>query len=275
MEFFSILLAGLFSSLSPFGWIVDQKVETAFRSRVSEVETLAVRVDNTPNYQLLQGKLQRLRLVSRGVAFTPDLRLKTFAVETDPIAVDFETLREGNFRSLSQFQNALQQPLNAAFKLTLTEADLNRFLATPRVKTRLSAIVQRVAQQLPSSRNQRYKLLSTTVDLTENNRLIVNLKVRVSRSKQDTFQDFDLRFVSEFKVQQGQELRLVAPQITVDGKPLPPRLVSIIEQRLRDRLNLGRLNQEKIIVRLLQLEIEEDEVKLAAFVQMTSGARDD
>ncbi|AFZ45054.1 hypothetical protein PCC7418_2925 [Halothece sp. PCC 7418] len=275
MEFFSILLAGLFSSLSPFGWIVDQRVEAAFRSRVNAVDTLDVRVDNTPNYQLLRGKLQRLRLASRGVEFTPDLRLKTFALETDLIAVDFETFREGNFSSFSQLQNALKQPLNAAFQLTFTEKDLNRFFATAEVKTQLNAIAQRVAQQLPSTRNQRYKLLSTTVNFTENNRLIVDLKLRVSRRQGERFQDFDLRVASGIKVQQGKELIFVAPRITVDGKPLPPRLVPIIEQRIRDRVNLGRLREEKIIARLLQLEIEEDEVKLAAFVQIASGARDD
>ncbi|MDR9403878.1 MAG: DUF2993 domain-containing protein [Halothece sp. Uz-M2-17] len=275
MEFFSILLAGLFGSLSPLGWIVDQKVEAAFRSRVSAVETLDVRVDNTPNYQLLRGNLQRVRLASRGVEFTPNLRLKAFAIETDPIAVDFETFREGNFRSLPQLQNALKQPLNAAFQLTFTENDLNRFFATPEVKKQLNAIAQRVAQQLPSTRNQRYKLLSTTVNFTENNRLIVDLKLRVSRRQQESFQDFDLRFISGLTVQQGQELILVEPVITVDGNPLPPRLVSIIETRIRDRFNLERLNKEKIIARLLQLEIEEDEVKLAAFVQIASGARDD
>ncbi len=275
MEFFSILLAGLFGSLSPLGWIVDQRVEAAFRSRVHEVETLAVRVDNTPNYQLFNGNLQRLRLASRGVELTPDLRLKAFAMETDAISVDFETFREGNFSSLSQLQNTLKQPLNAAFQVTLTENDLNRFFATPAVKTRLSAIAQRIAQQLPSPRNQRYELLSSTVEFRDDQRLGINLKLRVSRPQREAFRDFTVYFASELNIQQGKQLLLVDPVVRVDGEPLSGQLVNILRQRIQSRFNLANLDQKQMIARLLQLKIEEDEVKLAAFVQIARDAGDD
>ncbi len=275
MEFFSILLAGLFGSLSPLGWIVDQRVEAAFRSRVHEVETLAVRVDNTPNYQLFNGNLQRLRLASRGVELTPDLRLKAFAMETDAISVDFETFREGNFSSLSQLQNTLKQPLNAAFQVTLTENDLNRFFATPAVKTRLSAIAQRIAQQLPSPRNQRYELLSSTVEFRDDQRLGINLKLRVSRPQREAFRDFTVYFASELNIQQGKQLLLVNPVVRVDGEPLSGQLVNILRQRIQSRFNLANLDQKQMIARLLQLKIEEDEVKLAAFVQIARDAGDD
>ena len=275
MEFFSILLAGLFGSLSPLGWIVDQRVEAAFRSRVHEVETLAVRVDNTPNYQLFNGNLQRLRLASRGVELTPDLRLKAFAMETDAISVDFETFREGNFSSLSQLQNTLKQPLNAAFQVTLTENDLNRFFATPAVKTRLSAIAQRIAQQLPSPRNQRYELLSSTIEFRDDQRLGINLKLRVSRPQREAFRDFTVYFASELNIQQGKQLLLVNPVVRVDGEPLSGQFVNILRQRIQSRFNLANLDQKQMIARLLQLKIEEDEVKLAAFVQIANGAGDD
>ena len=275
MEFFSILLAGLFGSLSPLGWIVDQRVEAAFRSRVHEVETLAVRVDNTPNYQLFNGNLQRLRLASRGVELTPDLRLKAFAMETDAISVDFETFREGNFSSLSQLQNTLKQPLNAAFQVTLTENDLNRFFATPAVKTRLSAIAQRIAQQLPSTRHQRYELLSSTVEFRDDQRLGINLKLRVSRPQREAFRDFTVYFASELNIQQGKQLLLVDPVVRVDGEPLSGQFVNILRQRIQSRFNLANLDQKQMIARLLQLKIEEDKVKLAAFVQIARDAGDD
>ena len=275
MEFFSILLAGLFGSLSPLSWIVDQRVEAAFRSRVHEVETLAVRVDNTPNYQLFNGNLQRLRLASRGVELTPDLRLKAFAMETDAISVDFETFREGNFSSLSQLQNTLKQPLNTAFQVTLTENDLNRFFATPAVKTRLSAIAQRIAQQLPSPRNQRYELLSSTVEFRDDQRLGINLKLRVSRPQREAFRDFTVYFASALNIQQGKQLLLVDPVVRVDGEPLSGQFVNILRQRIQSRFNLANLDQKQMIARLLQLKIEEDEVKLAAFVQIANGAGDD
>jgi len=275
MELLSVFFAGLFGAISPFGWIVDQKVEAAFRSRVTAVETIAVRVDNTPSYRLLKGKIQRLRLVSRGVHLTPHLRLKSLAIETDPIAADWAVLRGGEFGSFPQVQSALEKPLNAALQVTLNETDLNRFLASPEVKTGFNAMAQRIFEQLPSSRNQRYEILSATVNFKDNNRLTVDLDLRVSRSQNNQFREFDLRVESGMKVQQGKRLSLVEPKVTVDGKPLPPRLVTIVSERINARFNLGTLNEEKMIGRLLQLKIEEDEVKLAAFVQIANGARGD
>lgn len=275
MELLSVLFAGLFGAISPFGWIVDQKIEAAFRSRVTAVETIAVRVDNTPSYRLLKGKIQRLRLASRGVDLTPHLRLKSLAIETDPIAADWAVLRGGEFGSFPQVQSVLEEPLNAALQVTLNETDLNRFLASPAVKTRFNAMAQRIVEQLPSGRNQHYELLSTTVNLKDNNRLTVDLDLQVSRHQNNQFREFDLRVESGIKIQQGKKLSLVEPKVTVDGKPLPPRLVTIVSERISARFNLGTLNEEKMIARLLQLKIEEDEVKLAAFVQIANGARGD
>jgi len=275
MEFLSVILAGLFGGISPMGWIVDHKVEAAFRSRVTAVETVAVRVDNTPSYRLLQGNLQRLRLAGLGVHLSPNLRLKSLAIETDPIAVDFKALQRGELDSFAKVQTVLQQPLNAALQISLDEADVNRFLASPQVKTRFSAIAQRVAEQLPTRRNQHYELLSTTVAFKDNNRLLVDLKLQVSRDQREDFREFAVHFASRLNVQQGKEVVFVDPVVTVDDTPLSPQLVTIIAQRIRSRLNLGTLDEKKIIARLLQLKIEEDEVKLAAFVQITSGARGD
>ncbi|AFZ50397.1 LmeA family phospholipid-binding protein [Dactylococcopsis salina] len=268
MEFFSILLASLFSALSPVGWIVDQRIETAFRSRLTDVETLQVRVDNTPNYQLLQGKIQRLRLAARGVNLTPELRLKSFALETDPIALDINRFREGNFSSLSEARSGLNQPLNVALKLNLTEADINDFLASPRAKARLESIIQRITQQLPGGRNQRYELLSTKLQFLENDRFILDLDIRVSRRQREEWEDFNLRVESGIEVSQGKQLRLINPVFLVDDSPLPSRLVEAVSARLSNRLDLSNLEKQKIIARLLQLKIEEDEVKLAAFVQI-------
>lgn len=275
MEFLSILLFSLVSAISPIGLIVDQRLESVFRSRVQDVETLEVRVDNAPSYQLLQGQIQRIRLASRGVNLGSDFRLKSFALETDAIMIDLAAFQEGEFESLSQFQLALDQPLNVALKMSLAEEDINNFLASPQAKSRLEAIIQRVAQQLPSGRNQRYELLSTELQFQENASLTWDIRLRVSRRQREEFQDFNLRLVTGIEVIAGKQIALVEPSLTVDGEPLPSRLVKAFSERLSDRLDLKTLENKKITARLLQLKIEEDEVKLAAFVQMANGAREE
>lgn len=272
MEFLSILLASLIGGISPLGLILDQRIEARLRERITEVETLKVRVDNTPSYQLLQGKMQRLRLASRGIYLTPNLRLASFALETDPIALNLPQLQQGEFNSLSAVRQTLTAPLGVGIKASLNEQDFNRFFSSPEVKTRLEAIMGRVAEQLPSGRNQRYELLSSDWAFSEDNRFVLNLQIRVARRQREEWQDFNLRLESGIAVQQGKQLALVEPEFTVDGEPLPPRLVDAVSARISSRFDLEVLEEQKITARLLQLKIEEDEVKLAAFVQIASEA---
>lgn len=269
MEFLSILLASLMGGVSPLGFIVDQRIEAAFREQVNEVETLKVRVDNTPSHQLLQGNIQRIRLAGEGVSLSPNLTLSTLALETDPIALDFNRLRHGNAEGLQGFQDTLEEPLQIALQMSLSEDDLNQFFNSEAVKTRLEEIIQRVATQFPNGRNQNYELLSSDLEVLDNNRFAFNFETRVSRSqRREETATFNIRLESGIATRQGKQLQFLNPRLTVNNRPFPPGLVTALTQRISERLNLGALEQQNILARLLQLNIEEDEVKLAAFVQI-------
>lgn len=269
MEFLSILLASLIGGVSPLGFIVDQRIEAAFREQVNEVETLKVRVDNTPSHQLLQGNIQRIRLAGEGVRLSPNLNLSTLALETDPIALDFNRLRKENTEGLQGFRETLEEPLQIALQISLSEDDLNQFLSSEPVKRQLEEIIQRAANQFPSGRNQNYELLSSDLEFLDNNRFAFNFETRVSRSeRRGETATFNIRLESAIATRQGKQLQLINPRLAVNNRPFPPGLVTAVTQRVSQRLNLDALEKQNILARLLQLNIEEDEVKLAAFVQI-------
>ena len=87
MEFFTIFLSSLLTVFSPVGLVVDTVIANNIRSQVDDVEELAVRVDNTPSYQLTQGKVDRVRIASRGIKPIEDFRIETLEIETDSIDV--------------------------------------------------------------------------------------------------------------------------------------------------------------------------------------------
>ncbi|MGH2415639.1 MAG: LmeA family phospholipid-binding protein, partial [Microcystaceae cyanobacterium] len=76
MEFLTIFLSSLLAAISPAGLILETVVENTLRDRVEAVEQLEVRIDNTPSYQVLQGKVDRVRIASRGVEPIPHLRIE-------------------------------------------------------------------------------------------------------------------------------------------------------------------------------------------------------
>ena len=95
MEFFTILLSGLLAIVAPIGVVTDKIIANNLRSRLNKVEQLQVRVDNAPSYQLVQGKVERVRIAGRGLWLTPDIRIGALEIETDPLNVDLQRLRQG------------------------------------------------------------------------------------------------------------------------------------------------------------------------------------
>ena len=50
------------------GIVIDKTVTDLVRGNLAKAEQLEVRVDNVPNYQVLQGKVDRARLAGRGLS---------------------------------------------------------------------------------------------------------------------------------------------------------------------------------------------------------------
>jgi hypothetical protein len=71
--------------VSPVGAAVDQLAEDALRDQVAAAEELHVRIDNVPTYQILNGRVEHLRIAGRGIfpRQFPELRIESIDLETD------------------------------------------------------------------------------------------------------------------------------------------------------------------------------------------------
>lgn len=255
MEFLTILLSGLLTIISPVGLVVDRVAENALRSQFEQVEQLQVRVDNTPNHQLLQGKVERVRIAGRGLWLTPDIRLDVLELETDPLNVDLPGLRQ---RTQASPRAYLRQPLQAGMRVVVRESDINQALQSPTVAAQL----QRIASQVSREVAGRYQFLNPRVEFLENNRL----RFQVEASSGEA-QPLNIVIESGLNIRAGQSLELVEPTVAVDGRALPPLLVANFTRGFSNRFNLRSLEDAGITARLLQLEIEGRELKGAMFVR--------
>ncbi|MBE9129982.1 MULTISPECIES: DUF2993 domain-containing protein [unclassified Coleofasciculus] len=255
MELLTILLSGLLAIVSPVGLVTDSVAENAIRSRLEKAEQLQVRIDNTPNYQILQGKVERVRVAGRGLWLTPDIRIDVLELESDPIELDVEELRQGEQESPRAY---LQQPFQAGVRLVLREADIERALESPTVIARLQQLMSKV----PGGAAQRYEFLNPEVDFLENNRL----RFQVEAVEGDA-QPLTIVLESELGIRNGNNIELVEPALVVNGQALPPQLVAGFAKSLSNRFSFRSLEDAGITTRLLQLEIDSQELKLAAFVR--------
>ncbi len=265
MEFLTVFFSSLLAVVSPAGLILDRVIENAFRSQFEEVEQFQVRIDNAPSYQILQGKVERIRIASRGLQLIPNLRIEALELETDPLDLDFQRLQQGRW---SDVQESLRRPLQGGVRLILTEVDLNRALQSPEIKSRLQQLVNRLVPGRADSSVQRYQLLNLRLEFLEDNRLRVQVQLRRASSQGEASQPLDISLELGIKVVAGRTLQLIDPVATVNGRRISNRLLKGFVKGVSSRLDLDALEEIGITARLLQLNIDSDEVNVAVFVRV-------
>ncbi len=64
------------------------------------------------------------------------------------------------------------------------------------------------------------------------------------------------------------QLQLIEPNVLVNGKPVPPPLLAVFVSGLNSRLDLRTLEDAGIAARLLKLDLNKEQLELAAFVRV-------
>jgi hypothetical protein len=255
MEFLTIFLSGLLALVAPVGFVADRVIENALRSRFENIEQLQVRVDNAPSYQLLQGKVERVRVAGRGVHLTPDLRLAVLELETDPINLDLQSLRQGRQQSATA---AFRQPIQAGVRLVLTQEDINQAIQSPTIAARLKQVTSRII----SVPEERFELRNSQVELLGDNRLRFQVQL-----VQDNAEPVSLNLESGIGIVSGRSIQLIEPVASVNGTALPPQLVAGFAAGAGNRFNLRSLEEAGIAARILDLDITDNQLEIAAFVR--------
>ena len=265
MELLLVLLSGLFSVVSPGGLIVDLLTGNLLNSEVKEVEQLATRIDNTPSYQLIQGKVDRVRIAGRGIQIHPNWQIDTLELETDPVDVNLNNLETDN---LEEVRKSLRKPLQGAVRLIITEANLNETLQSPELQNQLQQTLNRLISKKTGSSAFSYQLLNPHLEFLDGN--LIRLQFQLSRlsGRSTRFQELTIKLEWQTKVVEGTKIELLKLRGTVNNRPVSNRLLQGLAEGVSNRLNFTNLEQNGIFVRLLQLEINNNQIELAAFMRM-------
>ncbi|GET37236.1 LmeA family phospholipid-binding protein [Microseira wollei] len=267
MEIITYLLSAVFGLLSTAGFFVESIARNTIRSQFDRVEQLQVRVDNVPSYQLVQGKLERVRIAGRGLWLIPEARIAALELETDPVDVNIQRLRQRGQLPTA----ALRQPLQAGVRLVLTAGDINKALQTPRIKALLQNLVTRYAGAFLNQGSQRYTFVNPRVEFLANNRLRFQVELQQEGETQTDAANgrkLPIRLESGIAFVSGRRLQLIEPSASIDNNEIPSFLLGPLSQSLTEQFDLGQLEQSGITARLLQLKINPDQLEIAAFVRV-------
>ncbi|WP_373546086.1 DUF2993 domain-containing protein [Chamaesiphon sp.] len=262
MELIIILLSSITSLFSLTGVVVDKTVETALRSQLDRAEQLQVRVDNAPVHQIINGKINKLRIAGRGVWVSKDLRIDTLEVETDPIAVNLQAIQADGQNPRS---SSLQQPIQAGVKFKFNEADLNNFLKSPASIAQLQKMTTSTFGAAASSLNKDYQITNPQLKFLGNNRLGITAELKDPGSDEK----LAINLETGVSVIGGRKFQLLAPTATVGGTQVPPFLLAGLTTGISDRLSVDLLEQRGLTTRILQFKVSPQELELSAFVRIS------
>lgn len=265
MELLVILLSGLLTLVTPGGLILDLLAENSLNNQINSAEKLVIRIDNIPSYQLATGKIDRLRIASRGVNISSLLTIDTLELETDSIDLNLRNLETNN---LAEISKSLQKPLQAAIRLILTEQDLNQSLQSPEIQARLQQTLNRLIRQRTGSSSFSYQLINPRLQLLEENTIRLELELTRLGERRSRFQELSMSLECQIKIIKGTKIELAKLEGTINNRPLSARLLQGFAQGISDRLNFDNLEQNTMFVRLLQLRIDNNQIELAAFIRI-------
>lgn len=262
MEFLTILLSGVLGLVTPAGLFLDRTAENAIRSQLKQADRLEVRVDNAPSYQILQGKVERVRIAGRGLRLKhQDLRISTLEIETDP--VDFDV------RSLGKKQPKLKRSFQAGVHLILEQQDINSALQSPELVASLRQLDILEISNLDDDAEIRYNFINPKVELLANNRL--RFQVELTADNDDL--PLAITVESGLGVVAGRQIQLLQPVVYVDQEVVTQQLVSEIAANLSQKLDLSSLEVYGLKARILQFKVDAQQLEIVAFLQLEPSSR--
>ena len=252
------LIAGLGGGA---GYLVDRTAQQLLLDQLDQAEVLEVRVESTPNYRLIQGEADRILVAGRGLHLDPYPRVEVLELETDPISIPPSSFQGGSLQ--------LEQPIQAAVRVVITELDLNTALQAPEILGQFQDIQADLPFASPQNAGAVVDLRDPAIEFMGNNRIQLSalLVERMPDGQEDTVA---LVFSAELAVENSQRLRLVSPEFIVDSVRVPDEISGAFLGGLNEVLDLRELDEQGIVVRVLQFAVTPETLEVVGFVRVES-----
>lgn len=264
MELLTILLSGLLTAGAPTGLIVEEITDKQFSQRLESAETFEVRIDNLPAHKIIDGEIDKIRIASRGVEIVEGFRLEALEIETDPLNIDLQRLRQRQFDS-----ETFREPVQAGLRFVLTETDLNDLLRSPRVRRALQPLVNRLLTIPGSPKPPQYQLNVATIDFVGENRFEFRGDISQVNPQTGKLEESKLTLSYTLQLASGSEIQWVRGAGTIDDRPLPAPAIQGFSDGVGSRLNLQRFDERGLVARFFALDINETALETAMFLQFT------
>ena len=256
MEIIISLFTIIISTLSLGGIFVNNSLSKIIVKESAEIGEIDVRVNSVPTHQLLKGEADGIQLNIQEWKIRENIRIELLQVETNAIK-----LKPSKLRNLSQirqedWQEILNAPLNIGWRLILNEKDLNNIFISQEVQS----VIKKVSQD-----NSQIEIINLTIDTQPENRLVLESKVKLGFRGEE---ELNVRLEFSLDLIKGHKFKIKEIEGTLNNRQLSSKLLQGFADNINTNLSLQLLEKSGITLRLLQFDINEDNVTMAGFVHI-------
>jgi hypothetical protein len=253
MEIIVSILTGLLGIVGAPGIIIDRVGADLIRQQVYRADILELRVESAPNYQILQGSVDRVRLAGRGIYPVEFLRIDTVDIETDPISIDANSLQSGKI--------VLRKPLQAAARVVITASDLNRALRSPRILESFKGL----KIDLGGGTIDQFDLIEPEIIFLRDNLLQLKMKLKPADPKREIL---NIEAQAKLNLIGGTRIQLEGVTLNLQGVKFPDEIIDSFTKNLNQLLDLKQLESRNILARVLKFEMTDASLQVIGFVRI-------
>lgn len=274
MEILVSVLSGLLAIASSVNLVGDRLVEKKIRSAVQEVDTVAVRIDNTPNYDAAYGRFKRVRIATRNLKLSSAVAFKALEVDLDRFDISLqEFLKEDLVTEIDdvptiRLRELFESDVKLGIRMVFSQKQLDNILQSETVNSSLSKRLTDIFNRIDDDDGE-FSINSFVLDLIGNNRLALRTKITDVDGeyvKKGEVIDVDLEF--SVKLVDESSFEFFAPRIYVEGEEVEPKNETLTAQPVTFKV----LDVVGINTKALKLNFDQDELELALFVRADQSA---
>lgn len=215
---------------------ISKVVEIGISSQLDAAEQLNVDI-RTDLGKLIQGELDSVEVVGKGLVLKPDLRLEILEISTDEVAIAPLSVLFG--------QIELLHSTDVEARVVLTEVDINRALSSEAIQSQLQGLSIQLREQ-PVTIDVR----KTEITLPGDNQFVIATDFLIKETGE--VKKLSATAIPQLK-ENGQ--RLTFELLSAEGQGLTPELGAAILEQLIALLDLRNLNISGVTLQLRQVEI--------------------
>jgi hypothetical protein len=224
---------------------LDKAAEVVLTNQLDQVEQVEVDIRSDPG-KVMQGKVDSVAITGEGMVMKQDLRVEAAEIHADSVAINPLKAVFGEIE--------LTQPTKAQAQILLTEADLNRALASDYLRDRMKNLQIEAQGQSTTIDIQR-----VNVHLPGDHKLALDVDIRVNEaSETKQFSAVARPFLQD----NGQRIEFEV--LSAEGKGLALDFITALFTKIIELLDLRKFDLNGTVLQLKDLEALESKLLLRA-----------